>query len=125
MTDFTEATIPTEGTASTTFTWTPDAAVQVESNYKSVNRNFENGSSLSFSKLYKNRREWKLNFAYRDETERDEIFAFINSRVGSEEAFNWTPPEGSALKVCCIGEPVSDKIAPDVYSIVLNFQEVF
>lgn len=44
--------------------------------------------------------EWSLTFAMRDDTEAGEIDAFLTARNGIE-AFDWTPPGGSAGKYIC------------------------
>jgi len=125
MTDYIEVTIPGEGTASETFAWIPNAVLAVENRYEGVKKNFDNGASISFPTVGKNRRIWKLTFDYRTETERDAILAFIESRIGAEEAFYWIPPDATVAIKVCSGDPVASKIAPDVYIITVEFEEVF
>lgn len=45
-------------------------------------------------------KEWALTFANRDDTERDQITAFLEAR-GGVESFDWTPPRGTAGKYVC------------------------
>jgi phage-related protein len=45
-------------------------------------------------------KEWSLVFSNRDDTERDDITAFLDAR-GGYESFDWTPPRGSAGKYVC------------------------
>lgn len=50
--------------------------------------------------LNTNPKEWSLTFANRTDTERDNIVAFLDAR-GGVEAFDWTPPRGTAGKYVC------------------------
>ena len=45
-------------------------------------------------------KEWQLVFSNRTDTERDNITAFLEAR-GAYEAFDWTPPRGTAGKYVC------------------------
>ena len=44
--------------------------------------------------------EWRLTFANRTDTERDNITNFLEAR-NAAESFDWTPPGGSAAKWVC------------------------
>ena len=44
--------------------------------------------------------EWSLVFSNRDDTDRDNILTFLLDKKGAE-AFEWTPPRGSAGKYVC------------------------
>lgn len=45
-------------------------------------------------------KEWQLVFSNRDDTERDQILAFLEARK-AVESFDWTPPRGTAGKYVC------------------------
>lgn len=50
--------------------------------------------------LHTDAKEWQLQFNNRTDTERDTITAFLGARAGVE-AFDWTPPSGTAGKYVC------------------------
>lgn len=45
-------------------------------------------------------KEWQLTFLNRTDTERENIATFLEAR-GAVEAFDWTPPRGTAGKYVC------------------------
>jgi phage-related protein len=84
-----------------TFTYTPSFEA-TESSQPRVNR-FKAGDGyeqrVRFG-LNTNPKEWDLTFSNRDDTERDQIAAFLDAR-GGVESFDWTPPRGTAGKYVC------------------------
>jgi len=127
MTDYIELSVGDEGTATETFAWVPDYVVPVKERFDGEVQPFEAGYAQTFPRLNKVRRLWRLRFLNRDEAEKDAIEAFIEARVGAEEAFYWTPVDGaSAIKVCAGESSIkSTKKNPDIYDIQLTFEELY
>lgn len=125
--DYDEVAIAGEGSASQTFSWKPDYMIPVIEKFEGERQGFEAGYVQTFPKFRKTRRTFDLRFMARDETEKDNILAFINSRVGSEEAFYFQPEDETAnIKVCAIKDKVRvTKVSPDVYNISLDFEEIY
>lgn len=84
-----------------TFTYTP--SFEATESSKPRVRKFQAGDGyeqrVTFG-LHANPKEWSLVFSNRTDTERDQITAFLDARAGVE-AFDWTPPRGSAGKYVC------------------------
>jgi phage-related protein len=84
-----------------TFTYTP--SFEATESSKPRVRRFQAGDGyeqrVRFG-LNTDPKEWSLTFANRDDTERDNITAFLDAR-GGHESFDWTPPRGSAGKYVC------------------------
>lgn len=84
-----------------TFTYTP--SFEATESSKPRVRRFQAGDGyeqrVTFG-LNSDPKEWNLTFANRDDTERDNIAAFLEARAGSE-SFDWTPPRGTAGKYVC------------------------
>lgn len=84
-----------------TFTWTPDFDLPKESKPNIYESKFGDGYSQRISMgLNSNPKTYPLQFKHRSNTERDQIEAFLDARRGTE-AFDWTPPWGSAGKFIC------------------------
>lgn len=75
-----------------TFTWTPD--------YETTGKTKPNVLTVGFGDGYKQRQAFGINilqksfpltFSFREDTEADEIEAFLEARNGTE-SFTWTPP---------------------------------
>ena len=73
--------------------------------------------------LHRDGKEWQLQFLNRDDTERDNILAFLEARA-AVESFDWTPPRGSAGKYIC-KEWQATLIACNFNNISATFVEVF
>lgn len=84
-----------------TFTYTP--SFEATESSKPRVRKFQAGDGyeqrVRFG-LNTNAKEWSLVFSNRDDTERDNITAFLEARAGVE-SFDWTPPRGTAGKYVC------------------------
>lgn len=68
-------------------------------------------------------RIWNLDFRGRDDTDADAIIAFLEARAGVD-AFDWTPPSGSAGKWVCRSwsRSISSNGTNDISA---RFEEVF
>lgn len=107
-----------------TFTYTPSFTAVQESK-PSVNIvKFGDGyeQRLGFG-LNRDGKTWQLQFLNRDDTERDNIVAFLEAR-GATESFDWTPPFGGASKWVCREWSVSMQ-SHNFNNISANFEEVF
>lgn len=84
-----------------TFTWTPSFEA-TEASRPRV-RKFEAGDGyqqrIRFG-LNTDAKEWSLQFANRNDSERDAILAFLEAR-GAVESFDWTTPRGISGKFIC------------------------
>ncbi len=84
-----------------TFTYTP--SFEATESSKPRVRKFQAGDGyeqrVRFG-LNTDPKEWSLVFSNRDDTERDQITAFLDAR-GGVESFDLTPPRGSAGKYVC------------------------
>tara|TARA_Y100001968_G_scaffold294425_1_gene301016 strand:+ start:377 stop:712 length:336 start_codon:yes stop_codon:yes gene_type:complete len=77
---------------------------------------------ISFG-LQRDPKSWRLSFANRDNTERDNIISFLEARKGTE-SFDWTPPRGSAGKYVCSDWNLNITAA-NFTTITTTFREVF
>lgn len=110
--------------AATTFTFTPDFGLSVA--YKPRVR------AVQFGDGYQQRvadgintgtDAWNLTFAVRDDTETNQILAFLQAR-GAVEAFNWTAPDGtSAVFVCSEWNRTFDRFGQS--TITATFRRVY
>lgn len=127
MTDYNEVAIGGEGTPSQTFNFTPDYIIPVKEQFDGIRKKFERDYEQTFPKFSKTRRRYQLKFMSRTETERDNIFAFIEARVGAKEAFYFTPEdETSPISVCAIESSVkSVKVSPGIYNLSLELLELY
>ena len=127
MTDYNEVAIPGEGTATQTFTYVPDFTLPTVEQFDGIRKDFERDYEQTFPRFSKTRRKFLLRFNTRDETEKDNILAFIEARVGAEEAFYYTPvDESAAIKVCAIKSSIkSVKVSPDIYNLSLELLELY
>jgi len=66
---------------------------------------------------------WRLTFANRSDTERDNILSFLEARAAAE-SFDWTPPRGSSGKYVCLQWSM-DMVAFNNNTIQAEFIEVF
>lgn len=84
-----------------TFTYTADYSATEDSQPRVKTVQYGDGYSqrLKYG-LNTDPKSWKLTFAYRTNTERDNIVGFFEQRGGAE-SFDWTPPRGSAGKYIC------------------------
>ena len=107
-----------------TFTWTPDYSAQ-----KSVEPLVKR---IQFGDGYEHRQangintqpqKWSLQFENRDQTDSDDIDAFLSAR-GALESFDWTTPDGNALKFVCRSWNKTITHA-GTYTITALFEEVF
>lgn len=84
-----------------TFTFTP--SFEATESSKPRVRKFQAGDGyhqmVRFG-LHTDPKDWSLTFANRNDTERDQILAFLEAR-GGVESFDWTPPRGTAGKYVC------------------------
>jgi hypothetical protein len=107
-----------------TFTWTPSFEA-TEGSQPRVRR-FQAGDGyeqrLRFG-LNTNPKEWDLTFAERTDTERDEIATFLDARAAAE-AFDWTPPRGTAGKYVCESWQITLR-ACNFNTIRAKFRQVF
>tara|TARA_R100000781_G_scaffold108192_2_gene72667 strand:- start:1763 stop:2098 length:336 start_codon:yes stop_codon:yes gene_type:complete len=77
---------------------------------------------ISFG-LQRDPKSWRLSFANRDDTERDNIITFLEDKKGTE-SFDWTPPRGSAGKWVCSDWSLDIAVAGRT-TINTTFREVF
>ena len=84
-----------------TFSYTPSFPASEESTPIVKTTVFGEGyqQRIQFG-LNRDPKNWRLIFANRDNTERDNILTFLEARSGTE-SFDWTPPRGSAAKFIC------------------------
>lgn len=84
-----------------TFTYVPEFGAVVNKKPTVRSAKFGDGyeQRLAFG-INTNPQSWNLSFSMREDTEADLIDAFLTARAGVE-AFDWTPPNGSAGKYIC------------------------
>lgn len=84
-----------------TFTWAPDYSSQEERKPRVRKIQFGDGySQRSSDGINTGPSVWSVAFANRADGEASAIKAFLAAREG-REAFDWTPPGGSAGKYLC------------------------
>lgn len=107
-----------------TFTWTPSYEA-TESSRPRV-RKFQAGDGyeqrIRFG-LNTDAKDWDLTFAERNDTERDQITAFLEARAGVE-SFDWTPPRGTAGKYICEDWQVTLRSC-NLNTVRAKFKQVF
>lgn len=84
-----------------TFTYTPDNSAQLAVKPRVLQAQFGDGYRLRVADGINVRpRQWRLTFNTRTDAEMAPIVAFLEARNGVE-AFDWTPPLGTAGKWIC------------------------
>jgi len=84
-----------------TFTFTPSYSASESSQPRVQKVQFGDGYEQRLRVgLNVDPKSWQLTFANRTNTEREQILAFLEARVGVE-SFDWTSPRGSAGKYVC------------------------
>jgi phage-related protein len=105
-----------------TFTWTPSKGAKQKSNPKKKKIAFGDGYEQRISwGLNRDLKTWELTFDNRNNTERDQIVAFLEARGGTE-AFDWTPPIGDSGKYVC--EEWSAALDCGMATFPLEFRQV-
>lgn len=107
-----------------TFTYTPDYGAQVSVKPRVRVAQFGDGYEQRIADGINTRPQvWSLQFNNRTDTEAGNITTFLEARNGVE-AFDWTPPGGSAIKVVC--REWSKTVARyNLNSVSATFQQVF
>lgn len=107
-----------------TFTYTPSFTASEISSPRVRRVQFGDGyeQRLRFG-LNTDPKSWRLTFANRTDTERENILTFLEARNGVEY-FDWTPPRGSAGKYVC-SEWNLDMLNCNNNTITATFVEVF
>ncbi|MFZ9654545.1 MAG: phage tail protein [Limnohabitans sp.] len=109
-----------------TFTWIPDYGYQKETRFNVRKTQFGDGyeQRVRFG-INTTAETYSLTFENRDNTESDEIEAFLKAREGVE-SFDWTPPTGTtSIKVVCDEPPTRTPVAYNLNTIRANFRQVF
>jgi len=109
----------------TTFTWTPDFGAQKTQTPAVKKAKFGDGyeQRVQFG-INNNPQTWTLNFVNRDDTETNQIDAFLQARR-AVEAFTWTPPRSStAIRVVCDSWSI-DAVKYNLNSVSATFRQVF
>jgi phage-related protein len=107
-----------------TFTYTPDYGAQA--NYKPRVRTtqFGDGYQQRVADGINTRPQvWSLQFNNRTNDDADDITEFLEARNGVE-AFDWTPPNGSAIKVVC-SEWTKTLVRYNLNTVSATFTQVF
>lgn len=106
-----------------TFTFTPSYSA-TETSRPAVRR-------IKFGDGYEHRirfglntdlKEWRLNFDYRSDTERDQILDFLEAR-GGWDSFTWTDPHNRQSQYIC-EEWSSEHLGCNQNTITTTFREV-
>ena len=107
-----------------TFTYTPSYSATETSQPLARTVQFGEGyeQRIQFG-LQRDPKSRALNFANRDDTERDNIITFLEARKGTE-SFDWTPPRGSVGKYVC-SEWTTEIAVHGRTTITTTFREVF
>jgi phage-related protein len=107
------------------FTWLVDANPSHSKKPRVTNIKFGDGYEQRIRYgINTNPQSWEVSFANRDETEANEIDAFLDEQ-GGVTAFDWTPPgQAVALKFKC---QQWNKVAGkgNFFSITASFEQVF
>lgn len=107
-----------------TFSFTPDYAPTKTRRPNVTTVQFGDGYEQRFVKgLNPQPQTWSLQFKQREESDADDIEAFLVARGGTE-AFDWTTPDGDAIRVKC-SEWVKTLEVGNRWSISCAFIEVF
>jgi phage-related protein len=107
-----------------TFTFTPSFTADLEEQpiVKSVRFGDGYEQRLAYG-LNTQPKKWSLQFANRNDTERDNILTFLRARGGTE-SFDWTDPNGYAAKWLCRGWNTS-QVSCNFNNISATFEQVF
>lgn len=107
-----------------TFTFTPSFPASVSQQPRIVTSQFGDGyeQRVAFG-INTKPKTWQLQFLNRDDTERDNILAFLEAR-GGVEAFDWTDPNGYAAKWVC-SEWTVEQVSCNFNNVNTSFKEVF
>ena len=107
-----------------TFIWAPDWRAQQQRRPRVRVAQFGDGyQQRSADGINADPRVWQLTFGNRDDTEAAAIEAFLAAR-GALEAFDWTPPTGSAGTWVC-PQWASTLETYGATTITATFSEVF
>ncbi len=107
-----------------TFTWTPSVGANLSMRPTVRRVAFGDGyeQRLAFG-INTQPQVWSLEFRGRTGTEASAIDAFLRAR-GAVQAFDWTPPGGTAGKFVC--EEWSRSVdEPNVETVRVTFKQVF
>lgn len=115
-----------EGTASLTYPQTPDMVFEERERFQTRKVESDHGYETTHSRFPASRRMWTATHFSISKTQRDTIMAFIEARLGAEEAFNFTLVEtGGTVKVRFLPETIrAEKKAPDVYDVTFQLEEL-
>ena len=108
-----------------TFTWIPDFGSSKAKQPKARVAQFGDGYQMRQGFGINNNAEtWSLNFSMLENTEADEIEAFLDARAGVE-SFDWEPPYATGTRkfVCNDWSRTPERAARS--SISATFYEVF
>lgn len=107
-----------------TFTYTPDFGAQAAYKPRVRVTAFGDGYEQRVADGINVRAQsWNLQFNNRTNTETANILTFLEARNGVE-AFDWTPPNGSAIKVVC-REWTKTVSRNNLNNVSATFQQVF
>jgi phage-related protein len=108
----------------TTFTYTPDFGAQAVYKPRVRVASFGDGYEQRVADgINVNAQVWNLQFNNRTNTEAGDILTFLAAR-NAVEAFDWTPPNGSAIKVVC-REWNNTVSRSNLNNVTATFQQVF
>lgn len=109
-----------------TFTYIADYGYQKETAPQVYRAQFGDGYEQRIGRgLNRQPQSYELTFAYRGDTEADNIEAFLVARGGTE-AFDWTPPQGgAAIRVVCDEPWTRTPVAYNLNTIRCRFRQVF
>jgi phage-related protein len=107
-----------------TFTYTPSFTATEQSQPRVRRVQFGDGyeQRLRYG-LNTDPKTWRLTFANRTDTERDNILGFLEARAGVE-SFDWTPPRGDAGKYVC-SQWSMDMLSCNNNTVTAEFMEVY
>jgi phage-related protein len=107
-----------------TFTWVPDYGAKLAMKPRVRTVQFGDGyMQRSADGINTNPRTGALSFSNRTDAEANAIIAFLDAR-GGVEAFDYTPPGGSAGKYIC-QEYDRAQVSYDVATVTASFKQVF
>jgi phage-related protein len=107
-----------------TFTYTPDFTANLTKRPRVRQVSFGDGyEQRTADGINTIRALWSLSFNTRTDAERDAILGFFEARAGIE-AFDWTPPTGSAGKFVC-REWTTSLERFGINNITVTFEQVF
>lgn len=108
-----------------TFTYIPSYSSSLEQTPRVLNATFGDGYEQStLDGINHTAKKWSLTFQNRSDTDADAIISFFKTNSTATTSFDWTDPDGEALKFKCKSWRRSYD-GFEHYTVTCMFEQVF